>query len=224
MIQVVIFDMFETLITHYHSPLYFGTQMAEDAGIPEYKFQALWRPTEHERTIGKLTLEETLEIILKENHCYSELLLKKIVEKRIAAKEECFRHLHSEIIPMLSALKNKGFLVGLISNCFSEEADVIRKSELFPYFDAVYLSYEQGIQKPEEEIFQRCMDGFSVKAEECIYVGDGGSDELETARKLGMEAVQAAWYLQEGTTQPSKRKHDFFQVEKPLEVLNFVDM
>ncbi|WP_033168188.1 HAD family hydrolase [Clostridium sp. KNHs205] len=224
MIQVVIFDMFETLITHYHSPLYFGTQMAEDAGVPEYKFQALWRPTEHERTIGKLTLEETLEIILKENHCYSELLLKKIVEKRIAAKEECFRHLHSEIIPMLSALKNKGFLVGLISNCFSEEADVIRKSELFPYFDAVYLSYEQGIQKPEEEIFQRCMDGFSVKAEECIYVGDGGSDELETARKLGMEAVQAAWYLQEGTTQPSKRKHDFFQVEKPLEVLNFVDM
>lgn len=224
MIQVVIFDMFETLITHYHSPLYFGTQMAEDAGIPEYKFQALWRPTEHERTIGKLTLEETLEIILKENHCYSELLLKKIVEKRIAAKEECFRHLHSEIIPMLSALKNKGFLVGLISNCFSEEADVIRKSELFPYFDAVYLSYEQGIQKPEEEIFQRCMDGFSVKAEECIYVGDGGSDELETVRKLGMEAVQAAWYLQEGTTQPSKRKHDFFQVEKPLEVLNFVDM
>lgn len=52
-------------------------------------------------------------------------------------------------------------------------------------------------------------------AEECIYVGDGGSNELETARKLGMKAVQAAWYLQEGTTQPAKRKHDFFQMEKP---------
>jgi putative hydrolase of the HAD superfamily len=57
-----------------------------------------------------------------------------------------------------------------------------------------------------------------------IYVGDGGSEELETARKLGMEAVQAAWYLQEGTTQPSKRKNDFFQMEKPLEVMNFVYM
>jgi putative hydrolase of the HAD superfamily len=224
MTRAVIFDMFETLITHYQSPLYFGTQMAEDAGIPEDEFQALWRPTEHDRTIGKLILEEVLEIILRENHCYSKTLLKKIVEKRIAAKEECFRHLHSEIIPMLSTLKKRGFLIGLISNCFSEEADVIRRSELFQYFDAFYLSYEQGIQKPDEEIFQKCMRGLSVKAEECIYIGDGGSEELETARKLGMKAVQAVWYLQEGTTQPTKRKHDFYQMEKPLEVLNYLDM
>ncbi len=223
MTRAVIFDMFETLITHYNSPLYFGKQMAEDAGIPEVNFQSLWRSTEHERTIGKLTFEETLEMIFNENHCYSETLLKKVVEKRIAAKEECFRHLHSEIIPMLSALKKRGFLIGLISNCFSEEADVIRRSELFPYFDAAYLSYEQGVQKPEEEIFQRCMDDFSVKPEECIYVGDGGSEELETARKLGMEAIQAAWYLKEGTTQPTMRKKEFIQIEKPLEVLNFVN-
>jgi putative hydrolase of the HAD superfamily len=224
MTRAVIFDMFETLITHYQCPLYFGAQMAEDAGIAEDKFQSLWRPTEHERSVGKLTLEDVLEMILRENHCYSETLLKKIVEKRIAAKEECFRHLHSEIIPMLSTLKKRGLLVGLISNCFSEEADVIRKSELFPYFNAVYLSYEQGIQKPNEEIFQRCMESLSVKAEECIYVGDGGSDELETARKLGMKAFQASWYLQEGTTQPAKRKHDFIQIEKPLDVVNFVEM
>lgn len=198
--------------------------MAEDAGIPEDSFQSLWRPTEHDRSVGKLTFEDVIEIILRENHCYSETLFKKIVEKRRAAKEECFRHLHSEIIPMLSTLKKRGFLVGLISNCFSEEAEVIRRSELFPYFDAIYLSYEQRIQKPEEEIYQRCMKGFSVKAEECIYVGDGGCNELEAARKLGMKAVQAVWYLQEGTTQPSKRKQDFLQVEKPLDVVNLADM
>lgn len=53
MTRAIIFDMFETLITHYRSPQYFGTQMAEDAGIPADKFQVLWRPTEHERTIGE---------------------------------------------------------------------------------------------------------------------------------------------------------------------------
>lgn len=223
MIRAVIFDMFETLITHYQSPLYFGAQMAEDAGISEESFQSLWRPTEHDRSIGKVTLEEVVEMILRKNHCYSEEVLNKIVAKRIAAKEECFRHLHEEIIPMLSALKQKGVLVGLISNCFSEEADVIRRSELFPYFDAVYLSYEQGIQKPDEEIFQRCMKELAVKAEECIYVGDGGSYELEAAQKLGMKAVQAAWYLQDGTTQPVGRKKDFIQMEKPLDVLECLD-
>ncbi|MBP1754683.1 MAG: hydrolase superfamily [Firmicutes bacterium] len=224
MTRAVIFDMYETLITHYNSPLYFGSQMAEDAGIPEDSFQSLWRPTEHERSIGKLTLEDVVKKILLENLFDSEMIFRTIIEKRISAKEECFRHLHPEIIPMLSTLKKRGFLIGLISNCFSEEADVIRKSELYQYFDAIYLSYEQEIQKPEEEIYRRCMDSLSVKAEECIYVGDGGSNELETARKLGMTAVQAVWYLQEGTTQPSKRKHDFIQIEQPLDVVKLVDL
>lgn len=129
MTRVVIFDMFETLITHYQSPVYFGTQMAEDAGISEERFQLLWRATDQERSIGKMTFEEVIEMILRENHCYSENILNKIVEKRIATKEECFRHLHPEIIPMLSKLKEKGISIGLISNCFSEETDVIRRSE-----------------------------------------------------------------------------------------------
>lgn len=194
MIRAVIFDMFETLITHYHSPLYFGTQMAEDVGIPDDRFQSLWRSTEYERTIGKVTLEEVLERILRHNQCYSKDLLDKIVKKRIATKEDCF----------------------------SEEAEVIRRSELFPYFDAVYLSYEQGVQKPDEEIYRRCMDRLGVKPEECLYIGDGGSNELETAIGLGMKAVQAAWYLQEGTMQPSGRKVDFEQIERPMDMLKYV--
>ena len=52
MVKAVIFDMYETLITHYHSPLYFSAQIAADAGIPVDKFQALWRPVEQKRTLG----------------------------------------------------------------------------------------------------------------------------------------------------------------------------
>lgn len=219
MIRAVIFDMFETLITHYQSPLYFGAQMARDAGIPEEDFQRLWRTTEYDRSIGKVTFEEVLERILRENQCYSEALLRRITEKRVEAKRACFRHLHPAVVPMLLKLKEQGIFIGLISNCFSEEAGVIRESELFRYFDAVCLSCELGIQKPDEEIFRRCMKKLSVKAQECLYVGDGGSYELETARKLGMTAVQAVWYLQEGTTQPSGRKPDFCQMETPLDVL-----
>ncbi|MCH5270757.1 MAG: HAD family hydrolase [Lachnospiraceae bacterium] len=222
MIRAVIFDMFETLITHYRSPLYFGAQMAADAGIPEEKFLELWEPTGYARTIGKMTLEEALEMILRKNQCYSKEILKTIVDKRVAAKEECFRHLHPEIIPMLMKLKEKGILIGLISNCFSEEVDVIRKSALFPYFDAAYLSYEQGIQKPDEEIFSRCMEELSVRADECLYVGDGGSYELETAERLGMTAIQAVWYLKEGMPQRLQINHNFFQAESPFSVLSYL--
>lgn len=222
MIRAVIFDMFETLITHYASPLYFGKQMAEDAGISEEKFQALWQPTGEGRSTGKLSFEEVIERILRENQCYSEELLRKITEKRIETKRECFRHLHPEILPMLQALKEKGVLTGLISNCFSEEVDVIRESELFPYFDTALLSYEQGIQKPDPEIFSRCVKTLSVIPGECLYIGDGGSNELEAARELGMNALQAAWYLKEQTFQPSGRKPDFIQLDAPLEVLSYL--
>ena len=222
MIKAVIFDMYETLITHFDSPLYFGTQMALDAGIEEEKFQKTWRAEEENRTIGKITLEKLLEKILKENNCFSEEKMKYIVDKRICCKEEAFEHLHIEIIPMLKALKEKGMLIGLISNCFSEEAMVIKKSVLYPFFDAVCLSYDEGIQKPNAAIFERCIEKLDVKAEECLYVGDGGSNELEVAKELGMKAVQAVWYLKEGSNQPTQRIADFEHIETPLDIIDII--
>lgn len=220
--KAVIFDMYETLITHYNCPLYFSAEMAADAGVPVERFQPLWRAMEYERTVGKMTFEDVITRILEENNCYSEDILKKIADKRTAIKVECFKHLHEEIIPMLEALKQRGIKLGLISNCFSEEAVVIRNSVLFPYFDGVCLSYEQGIQKPDKEIYRRCMEQLDVIPEECVYVGDGGSFELETAGELGMRAVQAVWYLREGNFHSKGRMGGFEQAKRPLDVLAYL--
>ncbi len=222
MIKAVIFDMFETLISYHTCPVYFGTQMAADAGIPAEEFLLKWRATDYDRSTGKRTVEEVLEEILKEFDCYSEELLKKLAGKRDSTIEECLKQKDAEIVPMLRVLREHGVSIGLISNCYMEEAIRIRKSELFPYFDAVLLSNEQGICKPEKEIYHRCLNALSVKPEECIYVGDGGCRELETAQELGMKAVQAVWYLKEGTSQPVGRKPEFEQVERPMDVVEFV--
>lgn len=219
MMKAVIFDMYETLITLFDSPLYFGTQMAEDAGISETDFQSMWRPAEKDRTIGKITLEELLEKILKAYDCYSEEKMNSIIEKRINGRKEAFHHLNPEIIPMLKGLKEKGIKIGLISNCFSEEAQLIKESELFQYFDEVCLSYDEGIQKPDLAIFHRCLEKLHVKPEECLYVGDGGSNELVAATEAGMKAVQATWYLKEGILQPAKRMKEFYNVENPMDIV-----
>lgn len=222
MIKAVIFDMYETLITLFESPAYFGTQIAEDMGINEIVFRKTWDGMEEKRSIGKISLEEVLELIMRENHCYSMELLNRIAEKRMESKRECFKHMHAEIIPMLSELHKAGIKIGLISNCFYEEAVAIRESVLFPYFDAAYMSYEQGIQKPDKEIFIRCMKALEASPQECIYIGDGGSHELEAAQELGMNTFQATWYLKDGTTQPVKRKEDFAQLDTPFEVLKYI--
>lgn len=221
MIKAVIFDMYETLITQYRSPVYFGMQMAEDAGIEGDIFDQLWESTEPDRTMGLLTMEEALEKVLKENACYSEELLQKLVAKRKAAKRECFAHLHPQIIPMLDTLKKNDLRIALISNCYSEEAEVIRESRLFPYFDQVNLSCELNIQKPDAKIFQRCLEGLQVKAEECVYTGDGGNSELEAARGAGMRALQAGWYIKNSAARADIQKNGFDWLDSPLEILPY---
>ena len=222
MIKAVIFDMFETLISYHTCPVYFGTQMAEDAGIPAQVFLLKWRATDYDRSTGKRTVEEVLKQILKEFDFYSETLLQTLVSKRCATIERCLKHKHVEIVPMLQTLKEQGVFIGLISNCYLEEALRIRESEMLPYFDAVFLSNEQGICKPDKEIYRRCMEALLVQPEECLYVGDGGSKELETAQELGMKAVQATWYLKEGTSQPVGRKPEFEEANCPMDVVRFV--
>ncbi len=222
MYQAVLFDMYETLITHYASPLYFDTQMAADAGVPFSDFHAAWFATMGERTVGRMTLEEALRRTLTQCGCYTEALCAQLASRRIAAKAECFRHLHPEILPMLTALKENGLPLGLVSNCFEEEGELIEKSILFPYFDVACLSWREGVAKPDPEIFLRCVRRLGVAPSACLYVGDGGSEELEAAAALGMRSVQAVWYLREGTTQPAGRKQGFLRLENPMALLQLL--
>lgn len=55
-----------------------------------------------------------------------------------------------------------------------------------------------------------------------LYVGDGGSNELEAAQRLGMQVVQAVWYLKEGINQPAQRKTDFEHIEKPMDIIELI--
>ena len=87
MIKAVIFDMFETLITHYESPLYMGCQIAAEIGIAENKFREIWNITEEDRTLGKKTLEDVIEEVLRVNELYSKELFDKIIEKKFCPRE-----------------------------------------------------------------------------------------------------------------------------------------
>ncbi|MBP3649225.1 MAG: HAD-IIIA family hydrolase [Clostridia bacterium] len=228
MIRAVLFDMYETLCSHYRCPLYFGAQMADDAGIDREVFLPLWRDAAREeaRTLGEMSLEALLEYILprcgiiEENQLAA--AIRQLCRKRSQTKRDCLRNLHPEILPMLRSLKAQGIKLAVVSNCYLEEAQVIRQWEESSLFDALLLSCEQGIRKPDPEIYRRCMEQLGVTAEECLFIGDGGSQELEAARALGMEAMQALWYMQGVENHPSVRKEWFRGLERPLEVVEEV--
>ena len=83
MIKAVIFDMYETLITHYNSPLYMGKQIAQDMKLEEGKFREIWNTSDDDRTLGKRTLEDVIEEILLVNNRYSKELFELIVSSKL---------------------------------------------------------------------------------------------------------------------------------------------
>lgn len=220
--KAIIFDMYETLISLRSRP-YMGIDICKNIGIDEAKFREIWNTTEDDRTLGNKTFEEVIEQILRVNDRYSEELYRNIIKKRIATNLYAFEDMHPDIVPMLQGLKNKDIKIGLITNCFFEERDAIRKSVLFQYFDVACMSCELGIMKPDQRIFDICIERLGVRAEDCLYCGDGGSHELEVAKSMNMLPIQALWYLREGSRQPVGRLDEFRGAESPMSILRIAE-
>ena len=194
MIRAVVFDMFETLVTLFEGRTYFSENIAADLGIPPVDFRREWHATERDRSIGVYSMEEGTAITLKKLNAYSEDSVKLILRKRREALGDTFSAIPEESIGMLKKLREKGIITGLISNSFSDERDMIVASPLYPLFDVTMISYETGMYKPDLAVYQAMIKALDVKAEECLYIGDGGSRELYGARNAGMKAVQCTWF------------------------------
>ncbi len=222
MVKAVIFDMFETLVSLYRCEQYFGEHMCRDMGITEERFREIWDASEGERSIGAKRLEDTVREIMEKNGVFEQDLFESIVRKRSEGRRKVFDVYRDDIKPLLTALKDRGLKVALITNCFSEEAVAIKDSDLYPLFDVPILSYDEGFMKPDPAIYRLALDRLGLQPEECLYVGDGGSHELEAAREIGMKPLQALWYLKENTR--SKRGHnpEFVGLEEPLDVLKYL--
>ena len=225
MIKAVIFDMFETLITLFVGRIYFSEDIATDLGLPVEDFRREWHKTENFRSTGKYSIEEALAVTLKNMSAYSEEKVLLVAKKRRESLADTFSAMPQASLQLLQALHEKGIKIGLITNTFSDEYEMIKASKLFPFFDSAMISYEQGILKPDPAIYKASMSALNVKPEECLYVGDGGSRELFAAREIGMKALQCTWFhdLAFEPHIPCPLLEDFPHVNHQLEVLNYLD-
>ena len=194
MIKAVIFDMFETLITLFEGRTYFSEDICKDLGLPIDIYRKAWHSNENDRTIGKLSMKEGVELSLKAAGAYTPENVDLVVRKRREALGDTFAAIPAESIELLKTLHQRGVLTGLITNTFSDECEMIKESPLYPLFDVALISYETGLCKPDPEVFRVMVDRLGVAPEECLYVGDGGSRELFAARDAGMKAVQCTWF------------------------------
>ncbi len=224
MIKAVIFDMFETLVSLFEGRTYFGEHIAADVGADPAAFRKEWHSIEEARSTGTYTIEEGLEVCLKKLGVYTKEKVELAASKRRDNLADTFNGIPDATYEMLDELKRRNIKIGLITNTFSDERDFIRESKLFPYFDVALISYEQGICKPDPEIFRRMTEKLGLKPEECLYVGDGGSKELYAARDAGMHPVQCTWFHDMAYEPhiPCPILDEFNRADRQMDIFNYI--
>ena len=90
----------------------------------------------------------------------------------------------------LQALRKMGYLTGIITNgrrlMQNRKLDV---SGLRPLLDIAVVSGDEGVHKPDPELFRRTATRLGLPPEACVYVGDHPVNDMEGAKAAGMTPV-----------------------------------
>jgi putative hydrolase of the HAD superfamily len=222
-IKVVLFDLYETLITEWQGDKKKATYSTDMLDMEPKRFKQEWDRRREQRMDGTFADHQSvlIDILNMQGKEADGDILAYIHEERVRCKKVPFQEMHPEVIDMLKQLKASGLKLGLISNCAPEEVMAWKTSELADYFDTVIFSYEVKCAKPHPEIYHLACEKLGVKPEESIFIGDGGSDELNGARRAGIEAFQAAWFI---PSHMSEKNTDFPKLESPFDVLTHLKL
>jgi putative hydrolase of the HAD superfamily len=82
------------------------------------------------------------------------------------------------------------YRTGLITNGRSlGQRNKLRSAGLEGLFDAVSISEEVGVKKPDPGIFKHCLEQLAVDVTQVVYVGDNPLNDIEPAHRMGMKTV-----------------------------------
>ena len=89
----------------------------------------------------------------------------------------------------LTTLSQRGYRLGLISDCSAETPQLWATLPFAPLIEAPVFSCEVGHLKPDPRIYEIACERLGVAADECVYIGDR-PEEVIGARAVGMRAVR----------------------------------
>ncbi|MEY9895417.1 putative hydrolase of the HAD superfamily [Catenulispora sp. MAP12-49] len=185
----VVIDFFGTLTKS--TPNEVWTQAAAASAAPLGLPAAQWRETLNasfsERATGALgDLSETFRALAR--RCGvdpSEAALAAACQARVEAQNALFVF-REDALSALRALRNRGYRLGLLSDCTPELPVAWPGFAVAESFDTAVFSCSEGLKKPNPAFFRLVADRLGVAPAECLYVGDGGSRELSGAAAVGM--------------------------------------
>lgn len=94
------------------------------------------------------------------------------------------------LVKLLDYLQNQKILLGMITNGYTAlQYSNIKALGIEKYFTTILISEQEGIKKPDSQIFIRALERLGVKPTESIYVGDHPANDVQASQTVGMRGV-----------------------------------
>jgi phosphoglycolate phosphatase len=100
--------------------------------------------------------------------------------------------LHEDALPCLTALKEVGLKLALVTN--GSKARVVEELERLrarAFFESVLFGEKREELKPSPVMLRRTLDVLGLQPKECVYVGDAPAD-IQAARNAGVPSIAIA--------------------------------
>jgi putative hydrolase of the HAD superfamily len=190
--QAVIFDLFGTLVPSESSREYEQTliEMADAISAPPGDFARLWHDSWYGRMTGRFpTTEANIEHICQKLDVHAG---RDMVSASVSIRRAFVQRLLNpwpDAVDTLAQLMQKGYKIGLISDCSPEVPLLWPETPFESLIDVPVFSCDVGLKKPDLRMYQSACDRLGVSPRDCLYIGDGGSRELTGAAAAGMHPV-----------------------------------
>ena len=107
---------------------------------------------------------------------------------RVLSRKHVTAYPHTKEV--LAFLKEQGCRIYLLSNAQAAFTNAeIDLMALRPYFDAIYLSSDAGICKPQPEFLKQVLDDHGLNPSETVMVGNDLTTDIAVAEAVGIDGI-----------------------------------
>ncbi|RME87522.1 MAG: TIGR02253 family HAD-type hydrolase [Planctomycetota bacterium] len=194
-------------------------------GAPEALYQELIEVTQEFEPNYGFHFNKLLDRLPKEasSHCNPAILVAGAV---ISYHDRKFRELalFPDAPPFLEKLSQTNLIRGIITSGLAiKQSEKILRLGLLKYLsgqEAIIISDQVGINKPNPKLFQKALDRFGLAPSETAYVGDNPKKDILPCQQLGIRTI---WMdrggkhsILEPSIKPDYRVESFLEVEEIL--------
>lgn len=207
----MLFDLDDTLFDHRHCSLTAleGVHRSHEAfrSVPFAEFQRahaeLLEELHHAVMLGRVHVDDA------RIERFRRLFLKAgvdaaddVVRDTAMRYRQCYVDARREVAgaaALLARVRQRAAVVVVSNNILAEQREKLDDCGLAPFIDALVVSEEVGVSKPDPAIFAAALERVGCRPGDAVMLGDSWSADIAGARAAGIRAI---WFNRHASPRP----------------------